>query len=208
MLPIKNKTRVLVAEDAHLVTEIIKRALNEMDFELIGTAVNGEEAVHMAMTMNPDVVLMDIMMPVLDGLEATRQIQKQSPVPVVILTSHESPELINKANEVGAAAYLMKPPQKAEIERAIIIAMGRHADLMKCIRLNKELREALTEIKTLRGILPLCSFCKKIRDDTGYWNQVDDYIRKNSSASISHSVCPDCMDEHYPDESEMIQATK
>jgi PAS domain S-box-containing protein len=63
----------------------------------------------------------------------------------------------------------------------------------------KELQEVLKEIKTLRGILPLCSYCKKIRDDKGYWEQVDVYIYKHLQADISHSLCPDCAKEHYPD---------
>ncbi|MDD3815385.1 MAG: PAS domain S-box protein [Desulfocapsaceae bacterium] len=63
----------------------------------------------------------------------------------------------------------------------------------------KKLEKALSEIKTLRGILPLCSFCKKIRDDKGYWEQVDVYINKYSEADISHSVCPECLKKHYPD---------
>ena len=66
-------------------------------------------------------------------------------------------------------------------------------------KLIKELQEAIKEIKTLRGILPLCSFCKKIRDDKGYWEQVDVYIHKHSQADISHGICPECAKEHYPD---------
>jgi PAS domain S-box-containing protein len=66
-------------------------------------------------------------------------------------------------------------------------------------KLINELQKALKEIKTLRGILPLCSFCKKIRDDKGYWEQVDVYIHKHSQADITHSICPDCVKEHYPD---------
>lgn len=66
-------------------------------------------------------------------------------------------------------------------------------------KLINDLQEAIKEIKTLRGILPLCSFCKKIRDDKGYWEQVDVYIHKYSQADISHSICPDCMKEHYPE---------
>jgi len=64
---------------------------------------------------------------------------------------------------------------------------------------NNELQQALKEIKTLRGILPLCSFCKKIRDDKGYWEEVDVYIHKHSQADISHGICPECAKEHYPD---------
>ena len=66
-------------------------------------------------------------------------------------------------------------------------------------KLINELQEALKEIKTLRGILPLCSFCKKIRDDKGYWEQVDVYIHKHLQADISHGICPECAKEHYPD---------
>lgn len=64
----------------------------------------------------------------------------------------------------------------------------------------KKLENALSEIKTLRGILPLCSFCKKIRNDKGYWEQVDVYIQKYSEANISHSICPECLEKHYPGE--------
>jgi hypothetical protein len=65
--------------------------------------------------------------------------------------------------------------------------------------LLKELQEASAEIKTLRGILPLCLFCKRIRDDKGYWEKVDVYIAKHSQADISHGVCPECLKKHYPD---------
>ena len=61
------------------------------------------------------------------------------------------------------------------------------------------LESALAEVKTLRGILPICSFCKKIRDDQGYWNQVDVYIKNRSDADFSHSICPDCLKKHYPE---------
>jgi PAS domain S-box-containing protein len=70
--------------------------------------------------------------------------------------------------------------------------------------LIKSLRESLAEIRTLRGILPLCSYCKKIRDDKGYWEQVEDYISEHSEASISHGICPECMKVHYPEEYESV----
>ncbi len=65
-------------------------------------------------------------------------------------------------------------------------------------QINANLRQALSEVRTLRGILPLCSFCKKIRDDQGYWNQVDVYLKQHSEADVSHSVCPECAAKHYP----------
>jgi len=62
-----------------------------------------------------------------------------------------------------------------------------------------DLKKALDNIKTLRGIVPICSHCKKIRDDKGYWNQVEVYVQKHSEADFSHSICPECAREHYPD---------
>ena len=204
-MKIKEKIYVLIAEDNAVVCKTIKQSLKEIGFEIAGVAVNGREATDMAESLCPDVILMDIEMPMLNGLDACREIQGKNPIPVVVLTSHEKENFVEKANEVGVSAYLVKPPKAKEIERAIIMALGRHVDLMECWRLNKELSKALEEIKTLRGILPLCSFCKKIRDDKGYWEQVDVYIHKYSDADISHSICPECVKKHYPQEFEDIQ---
>ncbi len=198
-MKINQKTRVLVAEDDYLVGEVIKRALKQTDHELVGKASDGVEAVEMAVSLRPDVVLMDIQMPELDGLEAARQIQEQCPMPVVILTAHESLSLVEKASEVGVAAYLTKPPNPAEIERAIIVAVARFDDMMELRRLNTELKEAIAKIKTLSGLLPICANCKKIRDDKGYWNQIENYIRDRSEAEFSHGICPECSKKLYPE---------
>ena len=64
---------------------------------------------------------------------------------------------------------------------------------------NGKLQRASEEIKTLEGIVPICSFCKKVRDDKGYWEQVEVYVSKHSHADFSHSICPDCLKEHYPE---------
>jgi uncharacterized paraquat-inducible protein A len=66
-------------------------------------------------------------------------------------------------------------------------------------RLILELREALSKIKTLSGMLPICASCKKIRDDKGYWNQIESYIKRHSEAEFSHSICPECAKKMYPD---------
>lgn len=198
-MKLKENIRVLVAEDNQVVSEIIKRALGEIGFEMAGLASNGLEAVEMTSSLRPDVVLMDIKMPGLDGLSATKQIQDSQPTPVVILTSHEEEEFLKKASESGASAYLTKPPKVKEIERAIIMAMARHDDLMECWRLNRELEEALEEIRALQGILPICSSCKKIRDDKGYWNQIEAYFRDHSDVEFTHSICPECAGRLYPD---------
>ena len=78
------------------------------------------------------------------------------------------------------------------------ITSKKNADVEKD-RLISELKQAISEIKTLRGILPICSYCKKIRDDKGYWNQVESYIHKHSDAEFSHSICPECAKKYFPD---------
>jgi len=103
----------------------------------------------------------------------------------------EVPLLDDNGNVLGIEGIVQ---DITELKRA-------EADRENAIR---KLEQALAEIKTLRGILPLCSFCKKIRDDKGYWERVDVYINKHSEADISHSVCPECMKKHYPDEYQRI----
>lgn len=198
--------RVLVAEDDFLVKAEVVRILSTKSYEIVGLASSGREALEMTASLKPDVILMDIKMPELNGLEATRQIQEKWPTPVVILTAHESRDLVNEASKVGAGAYLTKPLRPEELERALTIAMARHDDLMQLRSLNhtletknSELASALAEIKTLRDILPICSFCKKIRDDQGYWNQVEQYISDHTGTKFSHGICDDCMAEHYPE---------
>ncbi len=193
------KIRVLVAEDDYLVGETIKRALKQIGHDMVGKASDGVEAVEMASSLRPDVVLMDIQMPELDGLEAAERIQEHCPMPVVILTAHESQNLVEQASEVGVAAYLTKPPNPAEIERAITIAVARFKDMMELRRLNAELKEAMARIKALSGLLPICSHCKKIRDANDRWNSIENYISEHSETQFSHGICPDCAKEHYPD---------
>jgi two-component system, response regulator PdtaR len=197
---------VLIAEDEPLVSEMIKGILKELKYTVIGQARNGRQAITMTKRLEPDVVLMDIQMPDMDGLEATLHIYKSCPTPVVILTAYDSPDLILQASEVGVGAYLLKPPKAREVERAITIAIARFGDLMSLRYLNAELearnaelQEALDKVNMLSGLLPICSHCKKIRDDEGYWQQVEVYIRDHSEAEFSHGICPDCMKNFYPD---------
>ena len=190
--------RVLVVEDDSLVSEMIQGLLERMWYIVAGRAVNGLQAIEMTQSTRPDVVLMDIKLPDMDGIEAARRIYESCPTPVVVLTAYDTPELVERASAAGVGAYLLKLPDAHEMDRAIAIAMARFDDLMELRRLNAELQKALAEIKTLRGILPICSSCKKIRDDEGYWNQLETYIQEHSEAVFSHGLCPECGKKLYP----------
>jgi AmiR/NasT family two-component response regulator len=191
--------RVLIVEDDSLVSEMIEGLLERMWYIVAGRAVSGLQAIEMTQSTRPDVVLMDIKLPDMDGIEAARRIYESCPTPVVVLTAYDTPELVERASAAGVGAYLLKPPDVHEMDRAIAIAMARFDDLMELRRLNAELQDTLAKIKTLSGLLPLCSYCKKIRDDDGYWHQVEVYIRDHSEAEFSHGLCPECAKKLYPE---------
>jgi sigma-B regulation protein RsbU (phosphoserine phosphatase) len=142
---------------------------------------------------------MDIAMPDQSGIEAAVQIQCECPAAVVILSAHHQKEDIARATAAGVGAFLVKPPQADDLLRAISIATACHGDLMRLHRANVELERALTEVRTLKGMLPICSGCKKIRDDRGYWLEVERYIMANTDATFSHSLCPGCSTRYFPD---------
>ncbi len=205
--------KVLIVEDEPMVSEIIRRRVEELGYAIAGEVLTGLQAVEMTQSLKPDVILMDIAMPGMNGIEATRRIYQTCPTPVVIMTAFEAPDLVKQASQVGAGAYLIKMPESLEIERAITIAIARFDDMMKLRHLNaelqnsneelqtrnKQLQAALEQVKLLSGLLPVCANCKNIRDDKGYWQEVTVYIRSHSEAKFSHGVCPDCMKELYPE---------
>jgi len=206
MLTSKKKIKVLVVEDDFLVSIMVQRMVEEIGYEVVANANNGVEAVERTKEINPDVVLMDIKMSDMDGIEAARKIQEEIPTPVVMLTAHETPELLEQASDAGVGAYLVKPVHVRELENAITISKARFQDMIKLREVNleleqrnQELEKAITHIKTLSGLLPICASCKKIRDDSGYWHQVESYVQDHSDAEFSHGLCPDCVKNYYAD---------
>jgi len=136
----QNQISVLIAEDDFIVSEAIQKGLEELGYTVAGKAPDGRQAVEMTQALQPDVVLMDIKMPDMHGLEATRNICLTCPTPVVILTANDTPDMVKQAGEAGAGAYLVKIPKAREIERAIEIATARFDDMMELRRLNIELQ--------------------------------------------------------------------
>jgi signal transduction histidine kinase len=136
------RVHILIAEDEYLVARMLRGMLEQRGFVVVGEARNGLEAIEMTMALKPDVVVMDIQMPDMNGLEASRKIQSQAPTPVVVLTAYADQELVASAAKVGVGAYLIKPPNARELERAITIAQARFDDLQELRKLNYELHLA------------------------------------------------------------------
>ena len=198
----EKKLRVLIAEDDFLVAEMIKGQILQLGHEILEVVGNGHLAAEKTRELKPDIVMMDINMPDMDGIDGMRLIQKHFATPVVVLTAYESEDLLQKAAEAGAGAYLVKPSSVVEIDRAITIAMARFDDMVKLRELNEELKGALAQLSTLRGLLPVCVSCKKVRDDKGYWKEIETYLSAHCEAEVSRSLCPECMEKIYPDFSE------
>jgi AmiR/NasT family two-component response regulator len=194
-----NGIRALIAEDEPLVSTVIENELDMIGVCVVGKAADGQEAVHMTGDLNPDVVLMDIEMPEMNGIDAARRIQDCHPTPVVMLTVYSAQMTINQAADAGAGAYLIKPPRAGELERAILIARARFHDLLALRRANTELRQAMAHVKRLQGLLPICMFCHKIRTDRTSWERIETYISEHTDATFTHGICPHCLKHHFPE---------
>ncbi|MBW2062403.1 MAG: diguanylate cyclase [Deltaproteobacteria bacterium] len=142
-------TRVLIVDDESLVAEMIEGLLEQIGYTVVGKAISGSQAVEMTQALKPDVVLMDIKMPDIDGIEATRRIYELCATPVVVLTAHETPELVERASVAGVGAYMVKPPNAREMERAITIAMARFDDMIKLRSMAGELVKANEQLERL-----------------------------------------------------------
>ena len=188
----EGKRSVLVVEDDHLVSEMVKGMLVELGYTIAGEAEDGHEAVEMVRILKPDVVIMDIRMPRMNGIEAAVLIQKHFPTPVVILSAYESEELTDKAVEAGVGAYVLKPPNAMELLKAIEVSFVRFSDMQKLRDKSSKLQEALRLVKQLSEILPICSECKKIRDEKGEWWTLEDYVRVNRESKKLRELCPEC----------------
>jgi len=137
--------RILIAEDEPLLVFSLRRQLEARGCEVVGVAGNGEEAVTFCLSQHPDIVLMDIMMPGMDGLEATRRIMEQSPTCVVMLTANDREDQVAEAESAGAAAYLVKPVNANQIMPAIELARRKFQSSLGLRREMMELQEALEQ---------------------------------------------------------------
>lgn len=148
--------RVVIAEDEPLVTQTLTEQLRHLGHRVIGEAANGEEVVNMVLDARPDLVIMDIKMPKLSGLQASRAIMEKAPVPIILLTAYTDDAFIEEAASVGAMAYLVKPVDERDLVPAIRLAVSQFEQLQSLRREVDDLREALETRKLVeraKGVL-------------------------------------------------------
>lgn len=174
------KSLILAVDDKPQNLQFLGKLMADNGYD-VGVAQNGHQALEFVKKNSPDLVLLDIMMPDMDGYEVCRQLKSNLStrhIPIIFVTAKTDSEDIVKGFEAGSVDYVTKPFNSAEL----LARIATHI-----------------EIKILRGLLPICSQCKKIRDDEGFWKQVDNYIEAHSQVTFSHGICPDCMVDLYGD---------
>src|SRR5215472_7316079 len=192
------ETNILVVEDERIVARDIARRLHRLGYTVCASAASGPEAIAHAAQTQPDLILMDIFLPgPMDGIEAATQIRAHADIPVIYLTAHADDSTLQRAKTTEPFGYLLKPFDTRVMQTTIEMALYKHRMEQERAHLLRQLQEALTNIKTLQGLLPICAACKKIRDDQGYWHQVEEYISQHSGAEFTHGICPDCIRTHY-----------
>lgn len=194
--------RVLIADDDLTSRALLETTLSRAEYDVIA-ASDGERAWQALVGADaPRLAIVDWVMPGVDGTEICRRLRRmdaREPTYVILLTIRGSQRDIVVGLDAGADDYITKPFDTSEL-RARVDVGRRVVGLQSALRQRaEELEEALSNVRTLSGLLPICSYCKKIRNDKGYWQQVDSYIREHSEAELSHGLCPTCMNKHYPD---------
>ncbi len=178
---------ILVVDDQPANLKVLLSFLQEHDYRVY-MVDSGQRALDILPKIQPDLILLDVMMPGMNGFEICRRIKAdkdQAALPIIFMTALDSVGDKVTGFSAGAVDYITKPFQQAEV----LARINTHITLRKR---ERELKEALEEIKTLNGILPICSYCKQIRNNEGYWQQVEEYISEHSEAIFSHGVCPAC----------------
>lgn len=185
--------KILIVEDEELLVLQIKSDLLQMGYAVTDSYSSGEEAIEGVEKLKPDLILMDITLKgKLDGIQTAGLIRRKHDIPVIYLTAHSEEGAVEQAQATEPYGYLLKPISSRGLEIAVKIALYKHRTDREKDRLTKDLQQALEKVRVLSGLLPICSYCKKIRNDKNYWEQIESYISKHSDALFTHSICPEC----------------
>ena len=194
--------KVLIVDDDPEVLFATSRIVKSAGYEVF-EAITGTECMATAREIRPDLILLDVVLPDVDGIQLCKDIKSDPALNAtfIVLISGSKTSSLEQADglDVGADGYIARPISNREL-KARVNAMARiYVAERERDQLIVELKDALSKVKLLSGLLPICASCKKIRDDQGYWNQVEMFIGKRSNAEFSHSICPECAKKLYPD---------
>jgi phosphoserine phosphatase RsbU/P len=203
--------RVLIAEDDVVSREFLAFTLRGWGYEVVQAGDGGAAWQALAQPHPPRLAILDWMMPHLDGLELCAKIRRSPPhcgTYIILLTARGKPEDVVRGLRSGADDYLIKPFDREEL-RARLQVGQRVSDLQAKLTAHvRELQAALRSVRKLQGLLPICAYCKKIRNDQNYWQQVEAYISEHTQAQFTHGICPECFEKIAPHDLEKLPAGK
>jgi sigma-B regulation protein RsbU (phosphoserine phosphatase) len=192
--------RILVAEDDAVTRRILEVTLGRLGWDVIAAA-DGDAAWRVFETLKgknaPELAVLDWMMPGLEGVEICRRLRATPGfelVYVILLTSRTDKEDVARGLAAGANDYIAKPFDPVELEARVRVG-ERMVKLQSSLAARvAELEQALAHVRKLQGLLPICSYCKKVRNETNYWERVDSYLTSHSDVKLTHGICPQCME--------------
>jgi len=182
---------IFVVDDDSLNLRYLKAILSKEGFLNIEQFLSGEAMLARMQTQMPDIILLDIMMPGMSGYDVCRTIKtnpKWQHIPIIMITAaslQEEMEPLRLSFELGAMDYISKPFKTIEL-------VMRVKSALRLEKQRQELEYALETVRRLEKLLPICSYCKKVRNDQNYWQEVEVYISDHTDTVFSHSICPDC----------------
>lgn len=186
---------IYVADDDEINLKLIKTVLNQAGFQNLKLYFSGKAMMDELTHNRPDLLLLDIMMPGFSGYDVLEWI-KQDPalegIPIIMITAaslDEKMEPLARSFELGAMDFISKPFSNLELVQRVKSAL-------RLEKQRQDLVNAAKQIRTLEKLIPICSYCKKIRADKDYWQEVEAYISEHTDTMFSHSICPDCYEVH------------
>ncbi len=214
---------VLLVDDQPFVAEVLRRFFANEAGLMFFYCEDPAQAIAMANQIQPTVILQDLVMPGVDGLALVGRYRANpttKDTPIIVFSTKEEAQVKSLAFSVGANDYLVKLPDRLELiarvryhsraclnqrqrDQAIRALRESEEQLLasnaSLLVVNQKLGEALARVKQLSGLLPMCSYCKRVRNDNNYWSQIEAYLSENSDLQLSHGVCGDCFEKQAID---------
>lgn len=187
--------QILIAEDNPVSCRLLQATLEKLGYEIMVTRDGSQACQILQQPDAPSLAILDWMMPGMDGPDICRKVRETAdsrPVHLILLTTRSEKEDIVKGLEAGADDYITKPFNHAELRARVEVGVRIIQLQQKLAFRVQELQETLAQVRQLQGLLPICSYCRKIRDDKNYWQQVESYITTHLGAEFSHTICPSC----------------
>jgi len=187
---------VLIADDEAIFRKLVGSVLARAGHDVIEAADGNQALSLLTATDAPPMAILDWMMPGIDGIDLCRTLrQLATPVApyLILLTAKDRREDVVSGLDAGADDYLTKPFDSDELRARVRVGeriLGLQRSLGERVA---ALEEALVHVKQLEGLLPICAWCHKIRDDSNYWQTVERYVMERSTARFTHTICPDCL---------------